>query len=383
MIRIFVILIVLSILFGLSIYIAHRIYVGVSSFASNVKFWPFLLTFAVLALVMLLGFAKSMMPLPVWLKNILGTVGLCYMGIFVYLLLYTLLADIVMILPQVLKLAFTTHQYFKGFMTLSVLALTLVTCTYGFINARQIDHVSYDIQLRERDDISDINIVMISDLHLGSIGSESRLENIVDEINSLKPDVVCIVGDFFDSDFVSIDEPEIALAKLRSIRSTYGVYACLGNHDAGKTFSEMLAFLDKADIRLLDDDYAIIDNRFVLVGRLDRSPIGSSGERTRREFSEVYKRENPKLPVVVMDHNPAGIGEYGVNADLILCGHTHKGQLFPASIVTNAMYDVDYGYYRKDAENPHVIVSSGVGYWGMPMRVGTDCEIVSITIKGE
>jgi predicted MPP superfamily phosphohydrolase len=84
-----------------------------------------------------------------------------------------------------------------------------------------------------------------------------------------------------------------------------------------------------------------------------------------------------------MDHNPASIGEYGLGADLILCGHTHKGQLFPASIVTNAMYDVDYGYYRKDAVSPHVIVSSGVGYWGMPMRVGTDCEIVSVKIKGE
>ena len=318
MIFIFVFFIVLGILSGTSYYIAHRAYSGIASFFPNFRFWPLLTVLMVLALIMLLGFAKSMMPLPVWLKNFLGTVGLCYMGIFVYLLLYTLLADIVMILPQVLKLSFTTHQFFKGFMTIGVLVLTIITCTYGFINARQIDHVSYEIKLHDKNDISDINIVMISDLHLGSIGSESRLGNIIEEVNSLKPDVVCIVGDFFDSDFASIDEPEIALAKLRSIRSTYGVYACLGNHDAGKTFSEMLAFLDKADIRLLDDDYTIIDNRFVLVGRLDRSPIGSSGERTRREFSEVYKRENLKMPVVVMDHNPASIGEYGLGADLIL-----------------------------------------------------------------
>ena len=68
-------------------------------------------------------------------------------------------------------------------------------------------------------------------------------------------------------------------------------------------------------------------------------------------------------------------------ADLILCGHTHKGQLFPANIITNLMYTVDYGYYQKDAQSPQVIVSSGVGYWGMPMRVVTQCEIVSIKIQ--
>ena len=63
--------------------------------------------------------------------------------------------------------------------------------------------------------------------------------------------------------------------------------------------------------------------------------------------------------------------------DLILCGHTHRGQLFPASLVTDWMYTVDYGYYRGDTQ---IIVSSGAFYWGMPMRVGSDCEIVSIDL---
>ena len=74
---------------------------------------------------------------------------------------------------------------------------------------------------------------------------------------------------------------------------------------------------------------------------------------------------------------------YTNEADLILCGHTHKGQLFPARFVTNAMYTVDYGYYQKDSQSPHVIVTSGIGYWGMPMRVGTNSEIVSIKIVKE
>ena len=121
----------------------------------------------------------------------------------------------------------------------------------------------------------------------------------------------------------------------------------------------------------------------VLVGRLDGSPIGGYGTQKRKELSEFLKNEDKTLPVVVLDHNPGKIHTYTNEADLILCGHTHKGQLFPASFVTNAMYTVDYGYYQKDSQSPHVIVTSGIGYWGMPMRVGTNSEIVSIKIVAE
>ena len=93
-----------------------------------------------------------------------------------------------------------------------------------------------------------------------------------------------------------------------------------------------------------------------------------------------FTRPDNNLPVVVMDHNPANVDAYSDEVDLILSGHTHKGQIFPGSLITNQMFSVDYGYYRKDAQSPHVVVTSGVGYWGMPLRVGTDCEIVSIRL---
>ena len=138
----------------------------------------------------------------------------------------------------------------------------------------------------------------------------------------------------------------------------------------------MVSFLKEANINLLDDDYDVIDNRLVLAGRLDSSPIGGYGDRQRKDLSDFLSIEDKSLPVIVMDHNPANIGEYSKEADLVLCGHTHKGQVFPGSLITNALYDVDYGYYQKDADSPQVIVTSGVGSWGMPMRVATDCENV-------
>ncbi len=376
-----VIVVMLTLLAGATVYLSHRFYSGAVTFFPAAKFWPVLLIFCALTLFIILGFAHSRLPLPKEVNHIIGIIGNYCMGIVLYLLVFTLLADLVLIIPKLLKLAFTTHHLFKGFVTISVVLATCVTSIYGFVNARQIDHVSYKINLQGKKDISDLNIVMISDLHLGAVGSESKLENIVSEINSLKPDIICIAGDFFDTDFEAIKDPDAALKTLLKLDSTYGVYAALGNHDAGETSAQMNNFLSKANIKLLSEEYVIIDERLVLIGRLDSAPIGKYDDVARKEVSDFFTVTDPSIPVIVIDHNPANIDEYNSDIDLILSGHTHKGQIFPANLVTKMIYTVDYGHYQKDANSPHVIVSSGVGYWGMPMRVGTDCEIVSVKVS--
>lgn len=371
-------LILISALAGTGYYLAYRLYQGLATVLTGLRLWPVLVAVGLLMLVLVLGFGRALMPFPTGVKRVLGLISAYCMGVFIYLLLYTVVADLVLLVPRLCKLSFTSHRLFHGFVTLGVLVLTGVTCLYGFAHARQIQQVSYDVRLEGRQDVSDIKLVMISDLHLGAVGSESRLPAVVSAINAAEPDVVCIAGDFFDTDFSSIQDPEAALATLRELHATYGVYASLGNHDGGETYDQMVEFLQEAGICLLDDAYTVIDDRLLLVGRLDASAIGGYGDRERQPLSDIFTREDPTLPVVVLDHNPAHIGEYTTEADLILCGHTHRGQIFPANLFTKLMYTVDYGYYRKDAESPHVIVSSGVGAWGMPLRVGTDCEVVTV-----
>lgn len=378
MVTILVTIVLLVLLGGICCYLARRLYQGLSCFFPGVRFWQTAVVIGMVTLLLALGFIQSLIPLSKEAKHILGLIGGYCMGIALYLLLFTVAADLLLLIPRWLKLPFTKHSLFNGFVTLGVLLLTVLTCIGGFTNAQKIHHVSYDVRLDGKADISDIRIVMISDLHLGAIGSEDRLETIVDEINALEPDVVCIAGDFFDTDFMSIQDPDAALGTLRKLRPTYGTYACLGNHDGGQTHKQMVAFLEEANIHLLSEAYTLIDNRLVLVGRLDGSPIGGYGEQARQEQCPVVEGEDPQLPVIVMDHNPANIAQYTHEADLILCGHTHQGQVFPGNLITNLMYAVDYGYYQKNEDSPHVIVTSGVGTWGMPMRVGTNSEIVTI-----
>ena len=104
-----VIVVMLSLLAGATYYLSHRFYGGLVAFFPTVKFWPVLLVFSVLMLLVILGFAHSMLPLPKEVNHIIGIIGNYCMGIVLYLLVFTLITDLVFIIPRLLKLAFTTR----------------------------------------------------------------------------------------------------------------------------------------------------------------------------------------------------------------------------------------------------------------------------------
>jgi len=248
---------------------------------------------------------------------------------------------------------------------------------FGAVHAANIQIRRYHVRLgQEQAGMETIRLVLLSDIHLGYVIEEKHLAKIVSAVNALKPDIICIAGDIFDGDITSLANPGKLMGLFGKMESEYGVYACLGNHDAGDGYQQMLDFLDGAGVRVLMDEAVVIDRRFVLAGRRDSSPIGAHGD-TRRKL-EVLPDAGP-LPVIVL-HQPGNLDEYGSETDLILCGHTHQGQMFPFNLITNAVFDVDYGYYRANATAPQVIVTSGAGTWGPPLRVATDNEIAEIDL---
>lgn len=250
---------------------------------------------------------------------------------------------------------------------------------YGAYHGSVIQTHHYTVSIPEKSAGGrPLRIALISDLHLGYVIEEKHVEKIVTAVNALNPDIICIAGDIFDGDATALSDSVKLQNLLREMEAGYGVYACLGNHDAGKTYDKMLDFLSGAGIYVLQDEAVIIDNRVVLAGRKDSSPIGGQGA-GRMAFQ--WPGESKNLPVIVLDHQPSNISEYGKDADVILCGHTHRGQMFPFNLVTNAAFDVDYGYYRASEDSPQVIVTSGAGTWGPPQRVGTDNEVADILIE--
>ena len=363
---------------GTNFYIGRRIFQWLSLLFQNINGTIYAGIYLFIALSLIIGY----LPLPSIIKGIMRWIGAHWMGIFVYLLILFFMSDLVILLGTIAKIIPTPMpQNIRFYAGLFAILLTIALVSYGIYNANQIKYASYDIQTKETTFSSDMKIVLIADLHLGAVYSEKHLESIVQGINNLEPDIVLIAGDIFNDDFNALRNPDKAIDLLKSIRGTYGVYACLGNHDGGNTFNEMISFLEQSNIKLLNDEYLIIDERLVLFGRVDPSPIGGFGELKRKDVMEVIASLDTNMPIVVMDHTPSNIEQYGREVDLVVAGHTHRGQIFPFNLITNAVFTVDYGHYQNDNDGAHVIVTSGVSTWGMPMRVGTNNEIVSILLR--
>jgi len=339
---------------------------------SHVQIFTGICIFFVLTVVL------SFLPFDMGVKKILVWFAWLLIGLFVYSLLFFILSDIVLLIGRIIRIIPTPAPrniiIAAGWIVL-VGAAGMVS--YGAYHARQIKQASYTVQIEKETSLKNLNIVLIADLHLGYLNDEKRLAKIVDKINALDPDIVCIAGDVFNDNFTALPNPAQAARSLQSIKSTYGVYACVGNHDGGKTFDEMLRFLEQGNVRALLDEYVVVEDKFIIIGRKDSSPIGKQGE-ARKDIKYVVEGMNENLPVIVLDHNPANIKEYGQGIDLILSGHTHRGQMFPANIITHLMYDVHYGHYQKNKDGPHVVVTSGAGVWGPPLRIGTNNEVAVI-----
>ncbi|MEK3750611.1 metallophosphoesterase [Paenibacillus sp. FSL E2-8871] len=312
--------------------------------------------------------------------NFIGQFGDYWMGIYFYLFLLLLLSDVILLISKWIKIIPSPAPKRVIFHTRSVvLILVIGLVSYGIYNANQIKEVTYPIQIHKSTSLDHLNIVLISDLHLGYVNDVKFIEDVVDRINNMQPDIVLMSGDIFNGNYYALSNPSKGIELLNTIQSTYGVYACLGNHDAGRSYDEIVNFIDKSNIKLLNDEHVVIDNQFVVVGRRDSSPIGDQGH-ARAVTSEVMSNIDTTMPVIVMDHQPTNMIQYGDDVDLILSGHTHQGQVFPANLITNAMFTVDYGHYQKNQNSPNVIVTSGAGTWGPPLRIGTNSEIALIKV---
>ncbi|MCL2184074.1 MAG: metallophosphoesterase [Chitinispirillia bacterium] len=362
---------------GTNIYIAKRLYQGINWYFSGVNVVLFSCLYAFFALALLIGF----LPLPFGIDRAMRAIGSYWIGIYVYLGLLFIAADLLILLGKATHIIHGSMlNGVRFYSALAVVLLTAAIISYGMYNAGDIKHVSYKVNFNEPA-VSGMKIVLISDLHLGAVKSEERLEGIVRAVNKHNPDIVCMAGDIFNDNINAVRDLGRVAELFKSIEAEYGVYACLGNHDGGRTTGKIMALLEESGITLLNDDYRIIDGRLALFGRLDSRPIGGFGELKRRDITGTIDSVGADMPVIVMDHNPSKIADYSGKVNLILSGHTHRGQIFPGSLVTKAMYAVDYGHYRMGADSPHVIVTSGAGTWGPPIRVGTNSEIVTIVLR--
>ena len=215
------------------------------------------------------------------------------------------------------------------------------------------------------------------------------LEKYVEEMQQTNPDVVVITGDFVDDDTSKQDMIDACHA-LSKLNPTYGVYFVFGNHDKGYYDPEYRGYdgddlikeLEKNGVHVLQDDVELIDNRFYLIGRQDRSEEQKGG--SRASMQKLTENLDTSKYSIVLDHQPHDYdNQAAAKVDLVLSGHTHGGQFFPINYVGewSGENDKTYGLETRDVTN--FIVTSGISDWAIKFKTGCKSEYVVIDIEGK
>ncbi len=293
------------------------------------------------------------------------------MIILIYSFLLFLLFDGFSFINNHLKLIPETVTYNQYSIGIIALIIGLI-CLHGFINYQNKRRIQLQLKTSKKLQ-KPVKIVAISDLHLGYAIRNRELQQWIEKINQEKPDIVLIAGDIIDNSVCPLDYFKLD-DYFKEIEAPLGIYTCLGNHEYISGVGDSARFIKKAGIHLLKDTYVLIDDNFYLVGRDDKT------NPNRKQLFELLKDLDRSKPVILLDHQPYYLEEAEeTGIDIQLSGHTHRGQVWPLSLIADAMYEKAHGYLKKG--NTHIYVSSGIGIWGGRYRIGTQSEYVVIEFR--
>jgi predicted MPP superfamily phosphohydrolase len=222
-------------------------------------------------------------------------------------------------------------------------------------------------------------VVQLSDVHVGPTIKRPRIEALVQEVNSLNPDLVVITGDLVDG---SVADLRDSVAPLANLRSRYGTFFVTGNHEYYSGVDSWVRELESLGIRVLRNECVSIgegEASFDLAG-VDDATARFFGNGHGADYDKALENHNSSKALVFLAHQPRQVYKIeNTDIDLMLTGHTHGGQIWPFGFLVRVVQPYLAGMVRHKGIN--LYISRGVGYWGPPMRLKAPAEISHFTLE--
>ncbi len=268
-------------------------------------------------------------------------------------------------------------------LNVAILGVAGIMTGVGYIQARhRMKLMRVTIPIKDLpEDLEGLRIIQISDIHVGPTIKRGFIEEIVQRVNNLDPDIIALTGDLVDG---SIDYLAKDVEPLADLKAKYGKFFVTGNHEY---YSGVHSWLHKVaelgfDV-LLNEHKVISRNQANLI-------IGGVTDFRAWQIVPAHKSDPgaslagapPASVKILLAHQPVSVYEAAeAGYDLQLSGHTHGGQYFPFSKLVKMQQPFLAGLYKH--KNTWVYVNRGAGYWGPPMRIGPPAEITEVIISGK
>ena len=251
--------------------------------------------------------------------------------------------------------------------TLVIFATATVLSLWGGLSQPKIKTVSVKIPNTPR-----LTAAVISDTHLGTGVSLARWKKVLTRIEQQKPDIIFVLGDLFE---YGMNAKAYAEA-LSAVKTPLGTYGVLGNHEYYMGYENSIRFYQQAGIKLLKNEFVILPNGLQIIGINDVKTASV----TEEHLDKLLAKTNPDRPRILLSHQPLLIQTAADHKiDLMLSGHTHAGQIWPFNYLVKWKYPYWYGLYQTGPQS-RLYVTSGVFYWGIPLRLFAPAEIPIIKL---
>ncbi|WEK55869.1 MAG: metallophosphoesterase [Candidatus Cohnella colombiensis] len=340
---------------------------------SSLWLWMILSVFAYGYIIGRIPLSKYIAPV----ARLLKVLGSCWIYVIEIGLILALIVDLGGVVVRLVGGELLTYTQFFGTIAIVSLVLSMVV---GMKNAYSPIVRKYSIKIDKKGrQFHKLNVVVASDIHLGNLVGNRHIRRLVKQVDVLKPDLVLLPGDVIDDSIEPFLRKEMS-KELAKLKAKHGVYAILGNHEYyGGHIEQYVQKMKEIGIRVLQDEVVELHDSLYIVGRKDKT-AESTGPEGRVAVGELTADLMKDKPIILLDHQPTMFQQAAdAGVDLMLSGHTHRGQYVPNHLFTKRLFELDWGYMRKHAM--HVIVSSGFGFWGPPVRLGSRSEIIHVTIE--
>ena len=319
-------------------------------------------------LLMFAGIWRSTDQMPMPLAVAVYEIGTSSIFILLYLFILFLVLD----LGRLFHILPRTLLYNNGWTAGGIVVFMFCLFLYGHLHYK--NKYRQEVTLTSEKITKPVKLVMMSDLHLGYHNRREELHRWIDMINAEQPDLVLIAGDIIDGSMRPLKEEKM-YEEFQRIKAP--VYACLGNHEYYSGEPGAQQFYQDAGIHLLQDSVAVIGD-LCIIGRDDRTNIH------RKSLGKIMAENSSLIShssfLILLDHQPYHLEQAErQHIDFQFSGHTHHGQVWPISWITESIYECAFGPYKKGHTDYYI--SSGLGIWGGKFRIGTRSEYVVAMIK--
>lgn len=358
-------------LFFLAVVLAGQVYVYWHVWqilpCGNVLKWVVLVLMTLAFACLFIYFSPLQSKFPLKLARVVYEVGWSWIFILLYLFMIFVVLDLGRLVHLVPKSLLHNSAIGAGGITLLMIGIFV----YGYLH--YLDKYRETLTLNGKGKVKkEMKIVLASDLHIGYHNNRKELARWVDMLNAEHADIILVAGDIIDGSIRPLNEEHM---EEEFKRLNAPIMACYGNHEYISGINHSEEFYRKAGIQLLKDSIVTFGD-VCIIGRDDLS------NRHRESLQDLVKKADKSKFTILLDHQPYQLDMAEKNGiDFQFSGHTHEGQVWPISLITNATYECDFGPWKRG--NTQYYISSGLGIFGGKFRIGTRSEYLVVKIKSE